>query len=169
MEDITNTDYTQGKRVSKDFKIKKIKKILWFLCSKQCITVSWCIGRHWKYGLEKYEFHSAPFLTAKRLVNSLKNYQSKIRYFNWYWYDVYGWKGIRGGICHPIHRYAKANNKYMKDYNKNKELSYLKNWDVNNLYSWAMSQNFPVNDSKNIEDIFDKSFVESYNKEIDLG
>ena len=38
----------------------------------------------------------------------------------------------------------------MKDYDKNKESSYLKNWDVNNLYSWAMSQNFPVNDSKNI-------------------
>ena len=35
-------------------------------------------------------------------------------------------KGIRGGICHAIHRYAQANNKYMKDYDKNKESSYLK-------------------------------------------
>ena len=35
-------------------------------------------------------------------------------------------KGIKGGICHTIHRYAKANNNYMKDYNKNKESSYLK-------------------------------------------
>ena len=35
-------------------------------------------------------------------------------------------KGIKGGICHTIHRYAKANNSYMKDYNKNKESSYLK-------------------------------------------
>ena len=34
-------------------------------------------------------------------------------------------KGIRGRICHPIYRYAKANNKYMKDYNKNEKLSYL--------------------------------------------
>ena len=34
-------------------------------------------------------------------------------------------KGIRGGICHAIHRYAKANNKYMKDYDKNKESLYL--------------------------------------------
>ena len=47
-------------------------------------------------------------------------------------------KGIRGGICHAIHQYAKANNKYMKDYDKNKELSYLKYWDVNNLYDLAM-------------------------------
>ena len=29
-------------------------------------------------------------------------------------------KGIRRGTCHTIHRYAKANNKCMKDYNKNK-------------------------------------------------
>ena len=48
-------------------------------------------------------------------------------------------KGIRGGICHAIHQYAKANNKYMKDYDKNKELSYLKYWDVNNLFGCAMS------------------------------
>ena len=34
-------------------------------------------------------------------------------------------KDIRGRICHSIYRYAKANNKYMKDYNKNKESLYL--------------------------------------------
>ena len=54
-------------------------------------------------------------------------------------------KRIRGWIFHAIHRYAKANNKYMKDYDKNKESSYLKCWDVNNLYGWATSQKLPVN------------------------
>ena len=54
-------------------------------------------------------------------------------------------KGIRGGICHAIRRYAKANNKCMRNYDKNKESSYFINWDVNNLYSWAMSQKLPVN------------------------
>ena len=43
-------------------------------------------------------------------------------------------KGIRGGIYHTIHRYAKTNNKYIKNYNKNIESSYLMYLDANNLY-----------------------------------
>ena len=43
-------------------------------------------------------------------------------------------KGITGGICHSIYQYVKANNKYMKDYDKNKDCSNLQYWDVNNLY-----------------------------------
>ena len=35
-------------------------------------------------------------------------------------------KGIRQGICHAIHRYSKSNYKYRKNYDKNKESSYLK-------------------------------------------
>ena len=42
-------------------------------------------------------------------------------------------KGIRVGTCNEIHRYTKANNKYMKEYDQNKESSYLKYWNVNNL------------------------------------
>ena len=53
-------------------------------------------------------------------------------------------KGIRGGICHAIHRYSKANNKYMKNYNKNKESSYLMYLDANNLYRLAISQKLSV-------------------------
>ena len=51
-------------------------------------------------------------------------------------------KGIRGGICHSIYRYAKANNKYTKVYDKYKESSYNQYWDVNNLYGWGISQSF---------------------------
>ena len=42
-------------------------------------------------------------------------------------------EGIRGGICHAIHRYVKANNKYMKNYDKNEESLYIKYLDTNNL------------------------------------
>ena len=53
-------------------------------------------------------------------------------------------KEIRGGICHATHRYAKANNRYMKNYDKNTELSYVEYLDAKNLYGWAMSQKLPV-------------------------
>ena len=39
-------------------------------------------------------------------------------------------KGIRGGMCHAIHRYAKASNKYMKSYGKNKESLHTQYSDV---------------------------------------
>ena len=54
-------------------------------------------------------------------------------------------KKIRGGICHAVHRYATANNKYMKEYNQNNESSYILYLDANNLYGWAMSQKLPLN------------------------
>ena len=57
-------------------------------------------------------------------------------------------KGIREGIYHSINRYAKANHKYIKDYDKNKESSYLKYWDVNNLFGWALSKKLPLNGFK---------------------
>ena len=53
--------------------------------------------------------------------------------------------GIRGGITQVVHRYAKANNKYIGDrYNPREEISYLQYLDASNLYGWAMSQSLPT-------------------------
>ena len=57
-------------------------------------------------------------------------------------------KGIRGGVCHAIHRFAKANNKYMKNYDKDEESSYIQDLDANNLYGWFMPQKLSVNGFK---------------------
>ena len=57
-------------------------------------------------------------------------------------------KGISGGICQVTHRYAKTNNKDMKNYDKNIESLYIQYLDANNLYGWAMSQKLLVNGFK---------------------
>ena len=72
-------------------------------------------------------------------------------------------KGTRGAMCHSICRYEKANNKYIKGYDKNKESPYLQYWDVNNLYGWAMSQKLPVNNFEWIKDTsqLNENFIKS--------
>ena len=59
--------------------------------------------------------------------------------------------GIRGGICQAIHRYVKANNKCMNNYDQNIESSYLMYLDANNLYAWAMILKFSINGFKWVE------------------
>ena len=87
-------------------------------------------------------------------------------------------KGIRGGISIISNRYGKANNKYMKDFNKKELSKFLMYLDVNNLYGWAMSQKLPVHSfewmtNKEIENIFNNQIVQVWERtpcilEVDL-
>ena len=52
-------------------------------------------------------------------------------------------RGTRGGISVITHRYAKANNPYMKFYNPENDTSYIMYLDANNLYGWAMVRPLP--------------------------
>ena len=69
------------------------------------------------------------------------------------------------------HMYAKANNKYMNNYGKNIESSYIAYLDANNLYGWAMSQKLPTNSFKWGEDLsqFNENFIKNYDENSDIG
>ena len=80
-------------------------------------------------------------------------------------------KGIRGGMCNAIHNYAKANNKYMKNYDSTKESIYIMYLDANNLYGWAMSKKVPIDNFKWETDLskFTSNFIKNYDEESDIG
>ena len=80
-------------------------------------------------------------------------------------------KGTRGGICQAIHKYAKANNKYVKNCDKDIISSYLMYLDANNLYGWAMSQELPVNGFKWVKNLpkFNEILIRNYDKNSDKG
>ena len=69
--------------------------------------------------------------------------------------------GIRGGMGQSVYRYAKANNKYMKNYDKSIKSSYLMYLDASNLYGWAMFKILPVNGFKWENDLsrFNENFI----------
>ena len=80
-------------------------------------------------------------------------------------------EGIRGGICHATHRYAKGNNKHMKDYNKDEEESFLQYDDANNPYGRAMYQKLSVDGFELEENIskFNEDFIKTYEEDINEG
>ena len=78
---------------------------------------------------------------------------------------------IRGGTCQSVHRYAKANNKYMKNYDKSIDSSYPTYLDANNLYGWAMYKKLLVNGfmwDKYLSD-FCEDFIKNYDENSDVG
>ena len=80
-------------------------------------------------------------------------------------------KGIKGGICHAIHRYAKANNKYVKNYNKSIESSCLIYLNANNLYGQAMFQKLRADGFKWKKNVskFDEGFIKNYDEDSNKG
>ena len=118
--------------------------------------------------IKEYELDPAHFLSLPELAWQvcLKKTNIELELLTDYDMLLMVEEGIRGGICHAIYRYAKANNKYMKNYNNNdEESSYIQYLDANNLYGWAMSKKLPVNGFKSADnDKINEEFIKNYNE-----
>ena len=80
-------------------------------------------------------------------------------------------KGIRSVMCHVVHRYSKANNKYMKIFDKNKESTYIQYLNANNFYGWDMFRKLSVNGIKRKKNVsnFDEEFMKNYDEDSNKG
>ena len=136
LEDISDKDYLHAQKVWDVFEIRNLGEYhdlyvqtdtslfadVFEKFRDTCIEI---------YGLDPSHFLSAPGLAWQAC---LKKTEVKLELITDYDMILMIEKGIRGGICQATHRYAKANNKYMKNYDKNIESSYLTYLDANNLY-----------------------------------
>ena len=97
------------------------------------------------YGLDPYHYFSSPGLSWDAMLKMTGIKLEKISDNDTYSFIE---KGQRGGISYIVKRYAKANNKYMNDYDSEKPSTFITYLDKNNLYGWAMSEYLPNGEFK---------------------
>ena len=136
LEDITDKDYVQVQKVFEEFELKNLGEYHDLYVQSNTSFLPGVFEHFRNKFNEIYELDPAHFLTAHGLAwqGCLKKTGGKLELLTNNYMLILFTKGIRGGISHAIHRYAKADNKYMKNYNKNIESSYLMYLDANNLH-----------------------------------
>ena len=145
-EDISDDDYQHAINVWNTFECKSIRDYHNLYLKSDVLLLSDVFENFRKTCLKHYNLDPAHYYTSPGLAwdACLKETGQKLQLLHDYDKLMMFERGIRGGISHISKRYAEANNKYMKDYNPDKESTYIQYLDANNLYGWAMSQQLPT-------------------------
>ena len=127
IKSITSVDYKHAKIIFKELSIKNLGNYHDLYVQSDTLLLADVFENFRNKYIEIYELNPAHFLLARGLAwqACLKKTGVKLELLTDNNMLLMIEKGIRGGICHAINRYAKANNKYIKNYDNNKESSYL--------------------------------------------
>ena len=173
MEDITDKDYGHSQKVFKELKLKSLGDLHDMYVQSDTLLLKDAFENFRNKCIEIYVLDPAHFFFSPGLGWKACSKSTRVKLGLLTDIDMLliVEKEIRGGIYHLIHKYAKGNNKYMKNYDKDKESSYLKYLDANNLCGWAMSQKLPVNRFKWVEELsqFKDDFIKNYNEDSNNG
>ena len=150
MENIEDIDYRHGNNVFNKSKLKNLGEYHDLYVQNDTLLLADVFENIRDMCFKEYELDPAHFFSLPGLAwqACLKKSNVELELLTNSNMLLMAEEGIRGGICHSIHRYAKTNHKYMKNYNKNEESSYIQYLDANNLYGWAMSKKLLVNGFK---------------------
>ena len=172
-ERISNINHAHSQKVQKVFEIKNFGEYHNLYVQCDTLLLADVFENFRDKCIEIYELDPAQFLSAAGLAwqACLKKAGVNLELLTDYNMLLMVEEGIRGGIRQTIHRYTKANNKYMNSYDKNIESPYLMYLDANNLYEWDMSQKRPANGFKQVEDLsqFNENFIKNYDENGDKG
>ena len=173
LENISETDYAHANNIFKKFNINNLGEYHDLYVRSDTLLLADIFENFRQSCLKNYELDPAHFVSLPGLAwqACLKKTNVELELLTDYDMLLMVKEGIRGGICHAIQRYAKANNKYMKDYDKKKKSSYIQYLDANNLYGKAMSEKLPVRGFRWMDDIskIDEDFVKDYDKNNNKG
>ena len=170
MENIDDIDYRHRNNVFNKFKLNNLGDYHDLYVQSDTLLLADVFENFRDMCLKEYELNPAHFLSLPGLAwqACLKKTNIELELLTDYDMLLMVEEGMRGGICHSIHRYAKANNKYMKNYNNNEESSYIQYLDANNLYGWVMSKKLPVNGFKWIDNNeINEDFIKNYDENND--
>ena len=139
LEDITDKDYTDAQKVFEELGLKSKGDYHDLFVQSYTLFFADLFENYRNKCIEIYELDPAHLLSAPGLAwqACLKKTGVKSELLTDIDMLLMVEKRISGGVCHAIHRYAKENNKYMKNYDKNTTASYLMYLDANNLCGWA--------------------------------
>ena len=173
LEDITETDYAHANNVFKKFSINNLGEYHDLYVVSDTLLLADIFKHFRKSCLKNCELDPAHFVSLPGLAwqACLKKTNVELELLTDYDMLLMVEEGIRGGICHAIQRYAKANNKYMNDYDRKKKSSYIQYLDANNLYGKAITEKLPVRGFRWMDHIskIDEAFVKDYNKNDNKG
>jgi len=150
ISNITDDDFEHALKVWDNFKIKTFREYDDLYMTLDVLLLTDVFENFRSVCLKNYGLDPCWYFTASGLAwdACLKKTNEKLELLNDVDMLLIFEKGIRGGVSMIPKRYAKANNKYIKDFNLEEESKFIQYLDANNHYGWAMSQPLPVSNFK---------------------